>query len=154
MDFLDAIFSNIFIIIAILAGLSGLFGKNKGENDSERPVFKEQQHNRPTTIESHRPIEYERTSSRIPSQEVETVSIDQSNEWYVQLEQSRDRLQESIEDNKHKDLDKIKNTSLYKKDKKHSSLSVKQNLKSKHLIESFIMSEVLQQPMAKRKNRV
>ncbi|TFB24844.1 hypothetical protein E3U55_00180 [Filobacillus milosensis] len=146
MDFLDAIFSNIFILVAIIAGLSSLFKKNKSEDDqpvrTERPrqsqTNNNQNENKTVTVD---------TLSRNSGEE--EVQIDTSNSWYEQLEESRERREKSKSD---KNLDKIKQRSLYNKDRQTvSNISVRKNLNSKRLIESLVMSEVLGQPKAKQR---
>src|SRR5690625_5114119 len=96
---MEFLFENPFLIIILLGLLSGLFGQNKQQDNEERPkpVYREQ----PETVE----VEYEdwyipETRQDEPVKEealsqTDVGSIEMSNDWYNQLEQSRERLKES-----------------------------------------------------------
>lgn len=158
---MDFLFENPFLIIILLGLLSGLFGRNKQQDNEERPkpVYREQ----PETAE----VEYEdwympETRQDEPVKEealsqTDVGSIEMSNDWYNQLEQSRERLKESEVSRRKKITDVIKDGSVYRKDKKvvdDHSISVSRNLKGTALVESFVIAEVLQKPVSKRKERV
>ena len=128
MDFLDAIFSNIFVIIAILAAISGLFGRNKNEDDGP-PIFREER-SEPTNYESSSPIDreekkYDNYETNYETNQESQMAIDQSNSWYAELEQSRQRLEKSKNEIKLKKNDVIKRKSIYPNDKDSSSLSIR-----------------------------
>jgi len=158
---MEFLFENPLLIILLLGLLSGLFGQNKQQDNEERPkpVYREQ----PETVE----VEYEdwympETRQDEPVKEealsqTDVGSIEMSNDWYNQLEQSRERLKESEVSRRNKITDVIKDGSVYTKDKKvvdDHSISVSRNLKGTALVESFVIAEVLQKPVSKRKERI
>ncbi|GEL78318.1 hypothetical protein [Tenuibacillus multivorans] len=145
MGFFDAIFSNFFVLLAIIAAISGLFKRGsdqEGENHRPTPQRRPQQsETRPKTVS----VEPASTISK-----AEDIEIDAANEWYEQLEETKKRRQES---HTNQNLDTIKRQSLYKKDRAVAGLEIKKNLKDKRLVESLVMSEVLGKPKAKT-NRI
>ncbi|MGP4072518.1 hypothetical protein ACTWQB_08195 [Piscibacillus sp. B03] len=145
---MDFILNNIIFLIAIIAGLMSLFKRSDGEDTgpvrTERPT--------PTTYEKAPKTEdkpsYETVSNGDLGSDTEEVQIDQTNKWYEQLQESRERREQSKTD---KNLDKIKQHSLSKKDRQSvQTVSINRNLRSRRLIESLIMSEVIGKPKAKQ----
>ncbi|MBR7553325.1 hypothetical protein ACFFJI_02495 [Allobacillus sp. GCM10007491] len=153
---LDAIFSNIFIIMALLAGLFGFFKNEDDKKDhDERPT-----RDNPTSKQETSEKQTIKERFETFKQEVETtisdVQSDSSNEWYQALEDSQKRREESLEDTAERMVtsDKIKAGSIVPSDHRSTTrISVKENLNKKRLVESLIMSEVLDQPKSTRRKR-
>ncbi|RPF55592.1 hypothetical protein [Aquisalibacillus elongatus] len=151
MGFFDAIAGNIFVLIAIIAGLMSLF--KRGEADEQEEHQRPQRRPQPSKVE---PQEEKRPEVTIDTLSKDSgddeVQIDTSNKWYEQLQESQQRLEESETE---KDLDKIKRNSLYKKDQPAiERISIKNTVKDrKRLVESLVMSEVLGQPKSKQSRR-
>ena len=153
---LDANFSKIFIIMALLAGLFGFF-KNEDEKESrdERPTWKDP-NPKPEASEKQTVRERFETFKQEVETTIEDVQSDSSNEWYQALEDSQRRREESLEDTAERmeASDEIKAGSIVPKDHGTSKrISVKENLNRKRLVESLIMSEVLDRPKSARRNR-
>ncbi|SEP89985.1 hypothetical protein [Piscibacillus halophilus] len=147
MGLIEALFNNAFVLIALIAGLLSLFKKSEDNSSEERPVRKERP--KPTTYEKteQKPAEVKvDTLSRTETEE--DIQIDTTNKWYEQLQESRERREQSKTD---KNLDKIKQHSLFKKDQDAvHGVSIRKNLNNRRLIESLMMAEVLGKPKAKQ----
>ncbi len=142
--------------MALLAGVFGFFkNENEKEDRDERPTRGNPNSKQETT---EKPTIRERFETF--KQEVETtisdVQSDSSNEWYQALEDSQKRREESLEDTAERMVtsDKIKAGSIVPSDHRSTTrISVKENLNKKRLVESLIMSEVLDQPKSTRRKR-
>lgn len=144
---MDFILNNIVFLIAVIAGLMSLFKKSDNEEDSG-PIRTERPKQTTYDPASKTSTTFDTFSTDDSNSESE-VQIDQTNEWYEQLQESRERREQSKTD---KNLEKIKQHSLYKKDRESvERVSIRKNLSSRRLVESLIMSEVLGKPKAKQK---
>ncbi len=155
---LDAIFSNIFIILALLAGLFGFFKtEEKRDENPNKPEWRdpEQQQSRQPRQQGTFQEQYETIKEDV-QQTVEDIQTDASNEWYQALENTQRNLESSLEDTKRMNMsDAIKSASIVPKDRAGKpEISVRENFSRKRLVESLIMSEVLDRPKAQRRNNI
>ncbi|PKR79030.1 hypothetical protein CEY16_04575 [Halalkalibacillus sediminis] len=161
-EFIEAIAGNIFVLLALVAGLVGFFQKEKREDESEQ-----RRPNRPTPRPNReqRPSREQVTEARETLQEKvsssERFSTEASNKWYEAMEDSKAEREESLSDmgeaiGKYDGIQNtIKRNSLVDKDRTYGpNVSIKKNLNKKRIIEGFIMSEVLAEPKAKRRKNI
>ena len=160
-NLMEAIFGNIFIIIAIVAGIIGFFNngsENKGEQQSPNQP-------RPTSTPSGRtnmPSQRTSTTSTNSQQSrVDTSSVEEKHQ--SQLDQLADRYATTTRSAKSIPDNLQRNSSLREgKEKKEELLSTKQkkfkkrfdrNLTKQGVANGVIMAEILGPPRAKKPYR-
>ncbi|RLL48043.1 hypothetical protein D8M04_01825 [Oceanobacillus piezotolerans] len=155
---LDLIFENFFVILILLSGLLGLFGKNEKDKKTDKPHPKRPSPSN-TTMEQKSQRKVQEPSSPIPT----TISIeDQKKEQMERLaSQLKTDVKASMEAINGREIsnhsfDAFKGKELQRKaeqlseEQKKLKREIGNNLTKKGLVQGIIMSEVLGPPRARK----